>query len=62
MRFPFRIGLPVGESVTLPRGEARRRDSNRFQTAWVATDPNKGTVVGVGDFDPHGVAAHFASK
>ena len=30
---PFRMGVPVGESVTLPRGEARRRDSNRFQTA-----------------------------
>jgi len=56
------MGVPVGESVTLPRGDARRRDTCRFQTACVATDPNKGTVVGVGDFDPHGVAAHFVSK
>jgi hypothetical protein len=31
--FPFRMGVPVGESVTLLRGEARRRDSSRFQTA-----------------------------
>ena len=41
--------------MTLPRGDARRRDTCIFQTACVATDPNKGTVVGVGDFDPHGV-------
>ena len=50
----------LGVAVT-PAGEVAR-DSSRFQTARVATDPNKGTVVGVGDFDPHGVAAHFDLK
>jgi len=62
LRFPFRVGVPVGESVTLPRGDDRRRDTSRFATACVATDPNKGTVVGVGHFDPHGVTAHFVAK
>jgi hypothetical protein len=56
------MGVPVGESVTVPRGDARRRDSSRFHTAGLATDPNKGTVVGVGDLDPHWVSAHFVSK
>jgi hypothetical protein len=44
----------MGVPVTVPRGHARRRDSSRFHTPGVATDPNKGTVVGVGDFDLRG--------
>jgi len=48
------MGVPVGESVTLPGGDARLRDSSRFQTGWTATDPNKGTVVRVGELIPTG--------